>query len=145
MLDPFLDDINCAKRLISEYERYGSIIVAYDYDNTVYDYYQKGDTFGHVVDLLRECYRMGFHLIVFTSCNDDRFPEIKEYLKANNIPFDSINETPDFIPFKGRKVYYNILLDDRAGLRSAYEILWKVIYSIKGQDIIRNESEISNM
>lgn len=145
MLDPFLDDVNCIKRLVSEYERYGSIIVAFDFDNTVYDYYQKGDTFGHIIDLIRECHRMKFHLIVFTSCNDDRFPEIKEYLTTNNIPFDSLNETPDFIPFKGRKVYFNILLDDRAGLKSAYEILWKVIYSIRGQDVVRNDSELSNM
>ncbi len=130
-MDYFLNDQNCVERLFDEWKKYGSLIVAYDYDNTVFDYYNKGFQYTDVIELLKECKRMKFHLTVFTSCNDDRFPEIKQYLSDNNIPFDGINETPDFIPFKGRKVYFNILLDDRAGLKSAYEILWKVIYNIR--------------
>lgn len=137
-MDYFLNDAHCVERLFNEWKKYGSIIVAYDYDNTVFDYYQRGDTFDNVIKLLRECKAMGFHLTVFTSCNDDRFPEIKEYLTTHNIPFDGINQTPDFIPFKGRKVYYNILLDDRAGLSAAYDHLWKLIYSIKGHNANKN-------
>lgn len=132
-MDYFLDDQKCINRLLEEYEKYGSIIVAYDFDNTVFDYYNKGYTYPLVIRLLRQCKELGFHLTVFTSCNDDRFPEIRKYLTENNIPFDGINETPDFIPFKGRKVYYNILLDDRAGLTSAYNQLVSVIYTIKGR------------
>lgn len=142
-MDYFLDDKNCIERLFNEWKKYGSIIVAYDYDNTVFDYYNKGYSYQQIVELLRECKKMKFHLTVFTSCNDDRFPEIKKYLEENNIPFDGINETPDFIPFKGRKVYFNILLDDRAGLSSAYDQLWKVIYSIRGQDAIKNLDDIA--
>jgi len=132
-MDYFLNDINCVNRLVEEYNKYGSLIVAYDFDNTVFDYYKKGYQYENVINLLRECKKMKFHLTVFTSCNDDRFHEIEKYLKENNIPFDGINETPDFIPFKGRKVYFNILLDDRAGLSSAYYQLSNVIYSIRGQ------------
>src|SRR3990167_9457073 len=110
-MDYFLNDKNCIERLFNEWKKYGSIIVAYDYDNTVYDYYNKGYSYHKVIELIRECKQIGFHLTVFTSCNDDRFLEIKKYLEKNNIPFDGINETPDFIPFKGRKVYFNILLD----------------------------------
>lgn len=132
--DYFLDDNNCVSRLFEEWKKYGSLIIAYDFDNTVFDYYKRGDTYEQVIELLRECKRLGFHLTVFTSCNDDRFPEIKEYLTTNDIPFDSINETPDFIPFKGRKVYFNLLLDDRAGLSSAYDQLWKVIYWIRSHN-----------
>lgn len=131
-MDYFLDDSHCVDRLFNEWKKYGSIIVAFDYDNTVFDYYQRGDKFDNVIELLRECKKMGFHLTVFTSCNDDRFPDIEGYLKSHDIPFDGINETPDFIPFKGRKVYYNILLDDRAGLSSSYDQLWKLIYNIRG-------------
>jgi len=131
--DPYLQDSNCIKRLVEEWEKYGSLIVAYDFDNTVFDYNEKGYTYNQVVELLRECKRQGFHLTVFTSCNDDRFDFIKDYLTKNDIPFDGINETPDFIPFKGRKVYYNILLDDRAGLSSAFTVLWNVIYTIRGR------------
>lgn len=141
-MDYFLNDHNCTLRLFDEYKKYGSLIVAYDYDNTVFDYHQRGDKFDEVIGLLRECKKMGFHLTVFTSCNDDRFPDIKKYLEENDIPFDGINETPDFIPFKGRKVYFNILLDDRAGLSSAFNILWNTIYSIRGQKATQFTNDI---
>lgn len=142
MNDPFLLRQICIDRLFNEWRRYGSLIVAYDYDNTVFDYHSRGDKFDGVVELLKACRSMGFHLTVFTSCNDDRFPEIKRHLASNNIPFDAINETPDFIPYKGRKVYYNILLDDRAGLKEAYEQLWAVIYTIRGFKASTNLDEI---
>lgn len=142
-MDYFLNDNNCVERLFNEWKKYGSLIVAYDYDNTVYDFYNKGYSYEQVILLLRECKKMGFHLTVFTSCNDDRFPEIKKYLEENNIPFDGINETPDFIPFKGRKVYFNILLDDRAGLSAAYSHLWRVIYSIRGENANKNIDDVA--
>lgn len=130
-MDHYLSDSNCINRLLDEWRRYGTLIIAYDYDNTVFDYNNRGYVFGDVIELLRNCKREGFHLTVFTSCNDDRFPEIKTYLESHMIPYDSINETPDFIPYKGRKVYFNHLLDDRAGLSAAYRILIRVIYNIR--------------
>lgn len=142
MKDYFLNDNNCIDRLVEEYKKYGQLIVAYDFDNTVFDYYQKGTTFNDVIELLKECKRQGFYLIVFTSCGEERFPEIKKYLGEKEIPYDSINETPDFIPFKGRKVYYNILLDDRAGLKSAYDQLWEAIFKIRG---IKNEKYLQTL
>lgn len=52
------------------------------------------------------------------------FPDIIKYLEANHIPFDAINESPKFVPVAGsKKMYFNILLDDRAGLSSAYKCL----------------------
>ena len=142
-MDFFLDDKNCVDRLFDEWKKYGSLIVAYDYDNTVFDFYNKGYKYPKVIELLQECKKMGFHLTVFTSCNDERFPEIEKYLQENNIPFDGINETPDFIPFKGRKVYFNILLDDRAGLSSAYDQLWKVIYAIRGHKSTKDLQDVA--
>lgn len=121
--DRYLDDEECINRLVHEWQKYGMLIVAYDFDNTVFPYTHEDDRFDKVIELLIKAKKMGCHLVVFTSCNDDRIPEIKKYLNDNNIPFDSINETPDFIPFKGRKIYYNIFLDDRASLKSAYNIL----------------------
>lgn len=141
-MDFYLDDSNCIERLLEEWRRYGSIIVAYDFDNTVFDYYGRGYTFNKVIDLLRECRAMKFHLIVFTSCGEERFPEIRKYLDEHSIPYDSINETPDFIPYTGRKVYYNILLDDRAGLSAAYNQLSRLIYTIRGIKANQNLVEV---
>ena len=142
-MDFFLDNKNCVDRLIKEWNKYGTIIVAIDYDNTVYDYYKVGHVFFDVIDLIREAKSMGCHVVVFTSCDESRFSEIDSYLSLVGIEYDSINETPDFIPFKGRKIYYNILLDDRAGLRSAYEILKEVIFLKKLQihNEIQNKSQ----
>lgn len=131
--DFYLDDQNCINRLFEEWKKYNNIIVAYDLDNTILDYYKIGNSCKNVIELLRKCKALGFTLILFTSCNDDRMPEIRQYLIDNNIPCDMINETPNFIPFLGRKIYYNILLDDRAGLSSAYNILSAVIDKINGE------------
>ena len=143
MSDPYLSEKACVDRLFEEWKKYGSIIVAFDFDMTVFDYHERGDVYPKVVELLRQCKALGFHLTVFTSCNDDRFEFIKGYLTENDIPFDSINETPDFIPFKGRKVYYNILLDDRAGLLSAYNQLSSLVYTIRGYKANQNLMEIA--
>lgn len=142
-MDYFLNDNHCIDRLFDEWKKYGSLIIAFDYDNTVYDFYQKGYKYDQVIELLRECKKLNFHLTVFTSCEEDRFYEIRKYLSDNEIPFDSINETPAFIPFKGRKVYYNILLDDRAGLSSAFDQLTKVIYNIKSFKATNNLNDVA--
>lgn len=121
--DPYLNDDNVVRRLLDEWNQYGILIIAFDYDNTVYDYHNNGVEFPRVIALLRECKLIGAHIVCFTSCDESRYGDIREYLKSKEIPCDAINETPDFIPFKGRKVYFNILLDDRAGLASAYQTL----------------------
>ena len=51
----------------------------------------------------------------------------------NYIPFDAINENPPFFKSKSRKIYYNELLDDRAGLRESFERLLKLYNEIKAQ------------
>lgn len=140
--DFYANDANCVNRLYTEWLEHKSLIVAFDYDNTVNDYSNNGNRNEDVISVLRECKKLGFHLILFTSCNQDRLTSIEEDLKQRNIPYDFVNETPDFIPFKGRKVYYNILLDDRAGLSSALDTLWKVIYSIRGYTATKNLQEI---
>jgi hypothetical protein len=123
MRDFYLNDNNVVNRLVEEWNKYGKIIIAYDFDNTVYDYNNKGYTYNYVIELLQECSELGAYYVVFTSCEEDKFSFIKEYLKEKKIPFDKINENIDMIPFKGRKIYYNILLDDRAGLKSAHDNL----------------------
>ena len=120
-MDYYLSDLNVINRLVDEWIKYGhNFVIAYDYDNTVYDYHNQGHRYDDVIGLLRECYDFGAHLVVFTANDEDKHPPIIAYLKENNIPFDAINETPSFVPVKSsKKIYFNILLDDRAGLSSA--------------------------
>lgn len=132
-MDFFMDDKNVIERLVREWKEHGKLIIAFDYDNTVYDFYQKGHTFHNVIQLLRECKEFGAYLMVYTACEEYKFPKLISYMNENDIPFDSINEVPDYIPFKGKKLYYNILLDDRAGLSSSYNCLKNALEIMKGE------------
>jgi len=133
-MDYYLNDENVINRLTEEWNKYGKLIIAYDYDNTVYDYHKLGYTFENVISLLKRAKLIGANFIVFTCCNENKYNDIKKYLNINNIPFDKINENINGVDFGGRKVYYNILLDDRAGLSSAYNCLLKVVEMIENKN-----------
>lgn len=120
-MDYYLDNKNQINRLVKEWIKYEEIVVAYDYDNTVYDYHNKGYEFDNIINLLRKCKTLGAKCIVFTCREEKDYDAILKDLAERDIPCDGINITPDNIPFgSGKKIYYNILLDDRAGLKSAY-------------------------
>jgi hypothetical protein len=102
------------------------LYVAFDFDNTVFDYHKVGDTFPLVENML--CYlktNPKFKLILFTGNEGDKLNEIVEYCKARGYEPDYINESP---VMNTRKPYYNILLDDRAGLVSSYCNLLDLIH-----------------
>lgn len=119
MKDEFLNLENSYNRLKKEYMEHGKLIIAYDFDSTVFDYHSTGSSYEMVRELIRK-WKNHAYFIVFTSSESDRFDEIRKILDELNLPYDSINEDAPFIRFKGRKVYYNILLDDRAGLAQTY-------------------------
>ena len=114
---PYLDHDTCVKRLLEWHEKNGRLIVAYDFDNTVYDYHHKGHDYSEVVDLIRRAKQAGCYLIVFTGNEDSTL--VRGFLDENSIPYDQINEQAPFVPTTARKIYYNLLLDDAAGLLSA--------------------------
>lgn len=126
-MDYYMNDQHVLDRLVKEYNKYGTLIVAYDFDNTVYDYHDEGHSYNQIETLLRKLKLIGCYLIVFTASDKSKFEFIRDYLKNKDIPFDSINENAPFVNFNSGKVYYNILLDDRAGLSSAYNVLYKFL------------------
>lgn len=121
MRHPYLDHDTCVERLLDWHEKNGRIIVAFDFDNTVYDYHSQGHDYSDVVELLIMAKAVGAYLIVFTG-NEDR-ALVERYLIDHGIPFDAINEQAPFLTTTARKIYYNLLLDDAAGLKSACEHL----------------------
>ena len=54
-MDFYLNENNITERLIEEWKKYGEIVIAFDFDNTVYDYHKKGHSYNQVINLLREC------------------------------------------------------------------------------------------
>lgn len=138
MEDRYLSRNNAVNRLVDEYHKYGSIIVSYDYDGTVHDYHGVGDTYPRVYKLLRDL-RDYARFIVYTCSPSDRYPIIREYLKANDLPFDKINENIVKLNDNPKaKLYYNILLDDRAGLGECVDILEEFLTIIKDNETCKN-------
>lgn len=128
MKDRFLVKQALYRRLMEDYEKHGYLVVAYDLDNTVKPFYDKDDTFPKLRKLLKRLKAAGHFLICFTA-NDTE--TTKQYLIDNSIPFEVVNKNPPFFEESYRKIYYNVLLDDRAGLREAYKALKKFLKKTK--------------
>lgn len=128
-MDYYLNKANARKRLFEEYQKYNSLVVAFDFDNTVYDFHQNGWQFEAVIQLLRDLKSINCYLIVFTANQDEQL--VKKYCQEQQIPFDAINENPPFYQSTSRKIYYNVLLDDRAGLWQVYEDLMALVENFK--------------
>ncbi len=134
MSDPYLKEKNAVERLLKEYRKHPRLIVAVDFDDTVFDYHGGGDNHERVLQLLRECKKHNFYIVVWTASDPSRFDEMKLFLSDRGIKIDSINENPIPLPFGNhKKIYYNILLDDRAGLRSAVDTLETLLFLIDNE------------
>lgn len=119
----------CALRLAKDFKKHNNLIVAFDFDNTIFDYHNNGGDYSEVISLLKECSSLGFIMILFTSDDSPtRLEWMVEYCFHYGIRVDYINESPIMDTIKP---YYNILLDDRAGLESAYNSLNDAINLIK--------------
>jgi len=124
-MDFYLDPENSLNRLKEEYQKHGSLVVAFDFDDTVYDFHKKGRFYTDVIDLLKRLKAINCYLICWTGQEDLAF--VSDYLNQNKIPFDAINENPPFHKHSGKKIYANVYLDDRAGLRQVYEELTQIV------------------
>lgn len=131
--DPYFDTERCVERLFQVYQKHSNIIIACDFDETIYPFHNPNDEFTKVIELLRVCSNMELTILIFTSGLNERHELMRQYCENNNIKISGINENLPDMKFgrDGAKIYYNILLDDKAGLGQAYEILTKTINKIK--------------
>ena len=49
---PFNEE-RCLQRLIHEYEKHPELIVAFDFDNTIFDTHENGGDYSDVIELLK--------------------------------------------------------------------------------------------
>lgn len=127
MEDRYLDTFESISRLRRELIQYKSIYIAFDFDNTVFDFHKVGDEFPKVEHLLRLAKACGQKLILFTGNEGEKLDVIVQYCAEHGYKPDFINENP---LMDTRKPYYNILLDDRAGLNESYTILKTILYGM---------------
>lgn len=127
-MDFYLEPGNARQRLLDEYRKYGSLVIAFDFDDTVYDFHKKERSYADVVQLLRTLKTKNCFLICWTGQEDLAF--VAAYLEEHHIPFDRINENPPFKKSSSKKIYANAYLDDRAGLSQVYNELQYLIRKI---------------
>lgn len=126
-LDRYFNKQNAIERLIADYNKHGHLIVAYDFDETVYPW--DGGSCDQVIELLQVCSKIPtIDMVVFTCRGPSERQMVEDYLNSKDIRHDAINENVDRVKSEfgdGRdsKVLYSIFLDDRAGLSAAYETL----------------------
>ena len=121
-------------RLIEQYETHGQLIIAYDFDDTVKPFWCTScEDVKSVLRLAKE--KLNAYFIVYTS--NANIDSIKKYLIKEELPFDSINENAPFISCEGSKLFYNIFLDDKAGLSETVKALSDLIYLVINKKVTR--------
>jgi hypothetical protein len=130
MQDRFLSDTTAFQRLLEEYKKHGSLYIGFDFDNTIYDVHGLGDTFPEMVKLLHDLKSINCKLILFTCREGNELQEAVEYCKSIGIVPDYVNESP---LFKTRKPFFNVLLDDRAGLAYTFEMCKSLVLKVRGK------------
>jgi DNA-binding LacI/PurR family transcriptional regulator len=131
----FLNPINALDRLRREWKEHNGLIVAVDFDSTLCPYKQyEIDVDSELIrQLVRELAQYGCTIIIWTAAEKERHEGIKQYLHDRAIPFHYFNEDAPTsrLKYMTRKLYYNILLDDRAGLYEVYTMLCQLLAEIK--------------
>ena len=132
------ESIPYLERLEQEWKQHGKIIIACDYDDTISPWKMKGFDPKRVIEVLKVAKQTGAYIVIFTSCNEERYQEIEEYCNSQGLEIDAINKTPINLPYgNNSKIYANIFIDDRAGLNEALNILEFAMYRVRGGQ--RNE------
>ena len=111
-----------SERLIAEYEKHNNIIIGVDFDDTINDTFKRGhENIQTLVDILKDLQEnYNCTLCVWTANLNEEL--VRERWKELGLVINYYNESPLKL-FHPAKPYFNILLDDRAGLDSSYRTL----------------------
>lgn len=131
-------------RLYKEWVEHKKIIIAVDYDDTIFPWkFSTEENCQKVINELIACQKVGAYITIFTCSNVDRFQEIKDYCKSKGLVIDSINENPISLPYGNvNKIYANIFIDDRAGLNESLLILTTARTMYFDRHLALNENEV---
>jgi hypothetical protein len=126
MKDRFFNMDVRVERLFKVYKEYNNLFVAFDFDHTVFDYDGVGDTYPKVEAIIKRAAKYST-LILFTARENEKLEFAVNYCIEHGFAPDLVNENP---VLDTRKPYWNILLDDTAGLWESYQVLSKVLDKI---------------
>lgn len=120
-------------RLTKEWKEHKKILLACDFDDSLSPWKFDDFNYQEVFKLICEAKELGAYIVIFTACKEDRYDYIRKYCKeVGGFEIDGINENIIELPYgNNRKIYYNHLLDDRAGLMQAMAILSIAMMRVK--------------
>lgn len=131
-MDTFFNTEKAVFRLFNEWKKHPKLLIACDFDDTVFDFHEHGNDHSMVIELLKKCKTLGFYVSLFTASKPERYGFMRDFMREKGVEIDAINENVIVLPYGNNgKIYYNILLDDRAGLGQAYTTLLTVIRLIE--------------
>ena len=121
------------KRLVREWKEHKKIVLACDFDDSLSPWKFDDFDYNEVFKLIKEAKELGAYIVIFTACKEERYDYIRKYCKeTGGFEIDGINENIIELPYGNqRKIYYNHLLDDRAGLMQALAILSIAMWRVK--------------
>ena len=114
------------EKMVEAYNRNGSIILGYDFDDTVHSDKEFSSVYVYEVQrIIKEAYNTGaFRFILITCREGEALVSAEHYLHKQGLPYNSLNQNlPWSIPDDPRKIYCNLMLDDKCGLPTSLEIL----------------------
>ena len=89
--DPYMDQERALGRLLIEYEKHGQLIVAFDFDDTVFNTHERpGWEYNQVIELLRKVQPYAY-IICWSASVPERYESMWQYFRENNIPCQAIN------------------------------------------------------
>ena len=115
-----------ASRLIKQCKEHGKLIIAFDFDDTVFPFTYPLEVLLPVHEILKKAKKQGHTLICYTANSD--LEKVSLYLFHNGLTPHYYNESP--VATEG-KIYYNIFLDDKCGLQETLDILNYVLEETK--------------
>ncbi len=116
------------ERLVAEWLKHGTLIIACDYDDTLCPFQLKGQEheqrYDHLIGLLLECQNASADIILNTASAPDRWTEMRSFCEHHGLRIADVNHNMPGLKYGHHgKVYANIYLDDRAGIGEATNVL----------------------
>jgi hypothetical protein len=110
-------------KLKDVYDTHGNIILAVDFDDTIYDWKSVDLSCDYVIDLVKRCQeKLNAKVMLFTCRIDHHLDFAHRHCEEVGLKLWASNHNPDHGPTAG-KPFYNVLLDDKACLENVCQVL----------------------
>lgn len=126
---------NLTDKLVGVYRKHNSIIIAVDFDDTIYNYSLNNYDVDYVIDLIKRAQKeLGAQVILFTCREGELLEQALNYCKSKDLHIDRANESMETYTYPSRKPFYNILLDDKSSLEASCAALEYAMETIKREN-----------